>query len=202
MNPDFTPKQVAFMRSWLICRDGTKAAIEAGYAKGSAHVTGSRLLSNAKIKAALEEVDRRIAKRQQVSAEEVIEVYKAIATANMFDFITYDADGHPQFDLEMVERNRRELGGAIKTLQIKRTSRKAPGREEVITEVDVKVGLIDKMQALDTLNKATGALTEKNPGSKEPNVIINVTTGIPGPPGHKLKQAEPVVSGELGYDSE
>ena len=48
-----TPKQAKFVREYLKDSNGKAAAIRAGYAEGSAKVTGSRLLTNANVKALL-----------------------------------------------------------------------------------------------------------------------------------------------------
>lgn len=44
-----SPKQQAFVDAYVVHRDGTKAAIAAGYSAGSAKVTASRLLTNANV---------------------------------------------------------------------------------------------------------------------------------------------------------
>ncbi len=49
-----TNKQAAFCREYLIDSNATQAAIRAGYAKGSAEVTGCNLLRNTKVAKELE----------------------------------------------------------------------------------------------------------------------------------------------------
>lgn len=51
-----TPKQRRFLSAYIISGNATESAKEAGYEHASAHVTGCRLLSNAKIKNRLEEI--------------------------------------------------------------------------------------------------------------------------------------------------
>lgn len=52
---DLTPKRAAFAREWIKDRNGTQAAIRAGYAESGASVEGARLLANASVRA---EIDR------------------------------------------------------------------------------------------------------------------------------------------------
>lgn len=57
---ELNPRQAAFVREFLVDRNATQAAIRAGYAGGqAAEVTGSRLLSHAKVAAALAAIDKK-----------------------------------------------------------------------------------------------------------------------------------------------
>ncbi len=49
------PKQQRFVDEYLVDCNGARAAREAGYAEGSAHVEASRLLRNAKVRAAIQQ---------------------------------------------------------------------------------------------------------------------------------------------------
>jgi len=49
-------KRSLFVREYLVDRNGTRAAIAAGYAPRSASVTSCRLLRNAKVKAEVSEL--------------------------------------------------------------------------------------------------------------------------------------------------
>ena len=51
-----TPKQAAFVREYQVDLNATQAAIRAGYAEASAHVTGSTLLRHPKVSIALAKV--------------------------------------------------------------------------------------------------------------------------------------------------
>jgi len=64
-----TPKQAAFVREYLIDRNGTQAAIRAGYAKNSADVTACKLLINPKVKAAVAKGTEEHAERCAVTLE-------------------------------------------------------------------------------------------------------------------------------------
>ena len=69
---DLSDKQDRFAREYVVDLNATQAAIRAGYAENSAHVTGSRLLSNAKVFARINQLKTEQAERLNVSADTVI----------------------------------------------------------------------------------------------------------------------------------
>ncbi|MFP6615079.1 MAG: terminase small subunit, partial [Candidatus Hydrogenedentota bacterium] len=114
--PRFTQKQMAFMRAYVVNPNATQAAIEAGYSKKTAKQQGNRLLTKVDLKALVDKALQRIAERQQVRAEEVIAHTKYIGLSNMFDYILYDDDGHPYFDLKKIEKHDFMLGAAVHSI--------------------------------------------------------------------------------------
>jgi len=67
-----TPKEEQFCAEYLVDRNGAQAAIRAGYAKKSAKVTASRLLTKANVKAHLAGLSSEVKKKTLVDAEYVI----------------------------------------------------------------------------------------------------------------------------------
>lgn len=79
---DLTPKQAAFAREYLVDLNATQAAIRAGYAPRSAEMTGSRLLRNDKVAAAVQKAMDARSQRTELTADKVlrdIEEVRAIA---------------------------------------------------------------------------------------------------------------------------
>lgn len=66
---DLTPKQRAFLREYIIDRNGTQAAIRAGYSKNGADVAAIRLLADARIKKILDDAQNVQAARAEISIE-------------------------------------------------------------------------------------------------------------------------------------
>lgn len=66
-------KQKQFVREYLIDRNATQAAIRCGYSEKTASVQGCRLLTNAKIKAAVDKGQRKRAERTEIDQDYVIE---------------------------------------------------------------------------------------------------------------------------------
>ena len=67
-----SPKQLRFCKEYMIDRNATQAAVRTGYSKKAAHVTGCRLLSNAKVKAEIAEREARQAMVADVTVGEVL----------------------------------------------------------------------------------------------------------------------------------
>jgi len=73
---ELTPRQKCFVGEYLLDLNATKAAIRAGYSEKSAEVTGSRMLRNAKVRAAVDQAMEKRAKRNELSADYVIDGIK------------------------------------------------------------------------------------------------------------------------------
>ena len=68
-----TPKQERFVAEYVKDLNATQAAIRAKYARGSADVTGARLLGNARVRAAVDEKLQRVAERAELSVQWVLD---------------------------------------------------------------------------------------------------------------------------------
>lgn len=73
------PKREAFCEEYLIDLNATQAAIRAGYSEKSAEVEGSRLLSNAKVKARVSELMAERSERVAITADYVLGSLKEVA---------------------------------------------------------------------------------------------------------------------------
>ena len=72
--------------------NGTQAAIEAGYSERSAHVTASRMLNKANIKAEIERLNGKAEEKAVISKERTLAEIAKIAFGNIQDL--YDKDGN------------------------------------------------------------------------------------------------------------
>ena len=70
------PKQERFCQEHAIDLNGTQAAIRAGYAPGSAHVTASRLLRNAKVRERVDQLIVEYRERVEVSVDSITELLR------------------------------------------------------------------------------------------------------------------------------
>ncbi|MCD9096183.1 terminase small subunit [Luteimonas fraxinea] len=64
-----SPKQARFVVEYLKDQNATQAAIRAGYSKGTAKQQGSRLLTNADVKRAVNSGQKRVAKKAEITVE-------------------------------------------------------------------------------------------------------------------------------------
>ena len=67
-----TPKQARFVEEYLVDLNAKQAAIRAGYSAKSAHVEGSRLLTNAKVAATIAAAKQERAEATKIDAEYVL----------------------------------------------------------------------------------------------------------------------------------
>ena|ERR1051326_3150164 len=95
-------KQAIFVREYLADRNGTRAAIAAGYAPKSASVTSCRLLRNAKVQAEVSEFTEQRLERLEVTADAVIQELAKVAFANIGDYLTVGTDGNISVDISRI----------------------------------------------------------------------------------------------------
>ena len=77
MADKLTPKQAAFVREYLTDRNGTQAAIRAGYSKKTAEQGAAQLLSNIKVKNAVKVGTQKHAAKCEVTRESLMKEYEA-----------------------------------------------------------------------------------------------------------------------------
>lgn len=85
-----TDKQKQFAVEYLVDRNGSAAAIRAGFSAKGSRVTASRLLTNPNIKAIIEKKTAKIIEKTEMTAEKAMLEVKAIATSNIMDGMEYD----------------------------------------------------------------------------------------------------------------
>lgn len=131
--PDETPgnerpqkkanRRALFVAEYLIDLNGRKAAIRAGFAEKSAHVTASRLLKDPWVKAEVrrELADRR--KRLRVSADKVEQELAKIGFANLLDYLEPDGS----INLRKINR---DLAAAILEVKVDKIEMAGPDNPE------------------------------------------------------------------------
>lgn len=92
-NGKLTDKQAQFVHEYLIDRNGTQAAIRAGYSAKTAQMQASRLLTNAMVRAAIDTGLSDLAHRVGISSEMVLRERKRIAFFDPRKLL--DKDGFP-----------------------------------------------------------------------------------------------------------
>ena len=85
-----TPRQRRFTGEFLIDLNGKQAAIRAGYSPKTAEVQASRLLSNAKVAAAIEKAEAARSQRLVIDADYVLKEYRDVWEAQLTDILTDD----------------------------------------------------------------------------------------------------------------
>jgi phage terminase small subunit len=143
----FNGKRVRFVQEFIIDLNATQACIRAGYSPKSAHVTGSRLLSDAKVQAAIAEAMKGRAVRTQVTQDQVVRELAKIAFANMNTYATWGPDG---VTLECSEDLTPEQAAVVG--EVSETKTKDGG--------SIRFKLHDKEKALELLGRHLGMFTD------------------------------------------
>jgi len=152
-----TPRQAAFVDSYLVDLNGRRAAIEAGYSQVSAAVMGCKLLDAPHVQAAIRAAKARRAARLSVAADEVIAQLARIAFADPMRL--FDEKGEPL----PPDRIDADTAAAVQSLEVARL----PGGAS-----RTRVRLADKTIALTLLARHLGLLADRAPRAPAPTIVI------------------------------
>ncbi len=94
-----------FAREYVKDLNGTRAAIAAGYAKKSARISASRLLTNANISALIASLAKKHTDKLDLDAEKVLSELSKRAFAKFLDYVRITEDGDVLVDLSKVTRD-------------------------------------------------------------------------------------------------
>jgi phage terminase small subunit len=146
-----TLKQARFVEEYLLDLNGKQAAIRAGYSATTGEVQASRLLRNAKVRAALEAAMQARSRRTQITADGVVTELAKLAFSNIFDFVMVQSDGSVFVDLSRVPRD--EVA-ALHEITIDEYTENAGEEARKVKRIRIK--LCDKKSALDSLARHLG----------------------------------------------
>ena len=158
---ELNPKQERFVTEYLIDLNGKQAAIRAGYSPKTAEVQASRLLSVAKVRAAIDKALEKQQNRTEVTADRVIKELGLIAFSDMADYVEVGPDGEVRVKpfTEMPEGASKVIAG-VKEVRRIMGSGEGDGKE-VILEARLEYKHYDKVAALNILAKHFGLLKDK-----------------------------------------
>lgn len=106
---DLHQRRTRFVKEFLIDQNATRAAIAAGYSERTASSQGSRLLSNVKVKAAIDAGNGKVNSKLEVTVERVREELARLAFYDPRAFWNEDGTAKAVTDLE--EDTARALAG-------------------------------------------------------------------------------------------
>ena len=141
----------------MVDRNGTRAAIRAGYGEKTAEIHACRLLRNDKVRSQVEARTARIAQRLEISATKVLQELAKIAFANMQAFMPVNADGSPRLDFSDLSQ---EDWAAVQEVIVDEYVERTPGGPSNIKRVRFK--LADKARALELLGKYFQLFVERH----------------------------------------
>lgn len=157
MSEKITPKMGLFVARYLIHGNATLAAKEAGYAGASAHVTGAKLLKNAKVAAAIAERKARQNERLELTADKVLRELMKCAIWDIRDL--YDEAGNLRAITDLDEITRAAIAGIdVETREVEVTGLAGTFARSVTR----KFKMVDKVRALELLGKNQKLFTDKH----------------------------------------
>ncbi len=159
-----TPRQKRFCEEYVICLNGSKSAIKAGFSKRSAGVQSSRLLKEANILKYIANLQAEIQERSKFKANDVIEGVRRLAD---WDIKTFIDDDNAIKDLTKLTD---EQTAPIVGIKTKKVTYKVDGKD--VTEVTTELKLSDKHSALVTIGRHLGIFEKDN---KQTQTKITVT---------------------------
>lgn len=147
-----TAQQERFIEEYIKCRKGAESARRAGYSVNSAHVAASRLLSNDKVLAEIEERT----KANGMGLDEALSRLADMGRADMGEWMSDDGE------IDIAEMKR--VGATRMIRKVKRTHRSGVGATGAEwEETAVEVELHDAKDA----NKFIAQLHKAGPSGKE-----------------------------------
>lgn len=144
-----TPKEIKFCQEYLVDLNGTQAAIRAGYSKRSAKEIASENLTKPNIKKWIEEQQKAIAKRTELTQDRILQEYARIA---FFDIRKIYNDANALIDIQDMDDDTAAAVAATETLE----EYDSMDGVKILTGFTKKIKLWDKVKALDSISKVLG----------------------------------------------
>ena len=145
------PKRVAFVREYLKDRNGTKAAIRAGYSVNSAAAAGCALLTIPEVAAAVAKASEERALRAGMTAEHVLQEMALLADSSIEHYTVDDfgyvkpAPGAPDGVMRAVQSVKRSVTVA----------------KDGVTTYHTELRLWGKSEPLKLMGRETGIFSER-----------------------------------------
>lgn len=166
MADKLTPKQAMFVKEYLVDLNATQAYLRAGYkvSENVAAVNAKRLLSNAKIDAAVQKAMEKRSDRTEITADKVLEEYAKLGFSEVSDYLEVVTE-------RVLVGYDKETGEPISDISqfvlMKDTKDIPPEKLAAISEVkqhkdgSISFKLHDKRGALDSIARHLGMFVEK-----------------------------------------
>lgn len=148
------------------------ALIEAGYKPSSAKVNHKQVFGRADVQAEIKRRMDKMVERNALSEDWIIQRLMKIADADLGEMLEVDEEGNAKFNFNKLTP---ELKYALSSFQ---SELGKIGRGEAAQRVlKNKVGLIDKLRALELLGKKLGMFAERHVIDADAGLIEKLTAG-------------------------
>jgi phage terminase small subunit len=163
-------RQQKFVLEYQVDQVATQAAIRSGYSASTAHVQGSRLLSNVKVREAIAKAQAEAAAKAEVTVERIVGELAKIGFSNMQDYMAATPDGDPYLDFSKLTRDQ---AAALAEVTVEDF---VDGRGEEARAIRrVKFKLHDKRAALVDLGRQLGMFRD---GNQAVGVGLHITLNL------------------------
>jgi phage terminase small subunit len=192
-----------FIVEYLIDRNGTQAAIRAGYSARTAAAQASRLLKDVKVQEAVERGEAKVVaeleNRYAISRERIACELAALGFSSMADYVSFTPAGEPFLDLS---HSSSEQMSAIQELTIEDFK---DGSANKVRRVKIKI--YDRRAALVDLAKLMGYMREQQEERPLESAVIELVTSIarrgsPLPIGQSDRWAHSGSSASLSHETD
>lgn len=157
---DLTEKQRLFCLYYIKSFNATMSAIKAGYAKESAHVTGSQLLRHPKVSAEIKRLKGAVQQEIFIDAMDILNKYIKIAFSDIADYVTFGRKTVQVMGMygPVFEGKGKDKKPVMQTTNYIYLKESTEVDGTILSEVSegkdgVKIKLADKMKALEKLEK-------------------------------------------------
>ena len=168
-----TAKQALFVKEYMIDLNATQAAIRSGYSEKTAHVIGHENLSKPNIADAVANELQKRSDRTEITADRVLKEFAKIGFADIRKAVKWgdvpvaDEGGGLSYPVELISSH--EIDGDTA----------AAISEVSLTQQGIKIKLVDKKGALDSMARHLGMFVDKvdnisSDGSMTPTVVERV----------------------------
>lgn len=163
---EMTAQRIKFCEQYVIDHNGTQAAIRAGYAKKSAKVAASRLLTYDNVINKIRELLAEQSKRTAITADAVLEELRRIGFSNIQEFID------DENSVKMIRTIERDKAAAVEAIKVTET---VYGRgPDAITKTATTFKLADKLSALDKIMRHLGMFEKDNRQKPATETVVKI----------------------------
>ena len=170
-NGNLPERKHRFVKEYIIDLNGTKAAIRAGYSQKTACEQASRLLTDVRVKQAIDAELSKHFKELAMSAEEVIAELSKLARANMEDYVVHE-NGDISPDLSKCTRDQM---AAVQEFTVDTTGGTGDGVRKMILRTKIK--LADKHRPAETLARYHKLLIDRVEVTASDEVLAAIAEG-------------------------
>ncbi len=149
-------RQAAFVREYVVDFNATQAAIRAGYSAKSAEACASRLLTNAKVAAAIQEAKASVCKRAELTTDRIVQELERIAFGDLKNSVKWDSNGT---NVRASDELPDDVSATIAAIEEEETTTEFGVHSK--TKRKVKVKHYDKLRALELLARYKGMLVDR-----------------------------------------